>query len=206
MKVFAVSLLVAFCTALVSLPPGVQAAPLHIPATVYPPGAHISYRPVLTNAEMDCMWGFFCEGGLPLFHCATQDQLHRLGGWGQFAGVQHRGRMTMAFEVFVSRYDAVPASTGIPWSKRALLDLEIATRAQGYVLARRGTDLLAAATGDGTLVAIQRSGKQDLVVLALWSASLEIEAIALYDHQPAARQTAWASLARQIRLASRRGA
>src|SRR5690349_13317974 len=56
MKVFAVSLLVAFCTALVSPPPGVQAAPFHIPATVYPPGAHISYRPVLTNAEMDCMW------------------------------------------------------------------------------------------------------------------------------------------------------
>jgi hypothetical protein len=108
-------------------PHGVQAAPLYIPATVYPPGTHIAYRPVLTNAEMDCLWGFFCEGNVPLFHFQTQDQLHRVDGWAQFAGVQRRGRTSMAFE--------------------------------------------------------------------------------FYDHRPpTARQTAWASLARQMHLASKRGA
>ena len=205
-KSLAVLLLVAFCIAAALTPQGVRAAPLGIPAAVYPAGAHISYRPVLTNAEMDCLWGFFCEGNLPLFHFATQDQLHRVGGWGQFAGVQHRGRMTTAFELFVSRYDPVPDDTGIPWGERAFLDLKAAIRAQGYYLVPHGTDLLPAAPATGALLAVQHLGKQDLVVMASWSGTLEIEGIALYDHRPAARQSAWASLARQIHLASTRGA
>jgi hypothetical protein len=42
--------------------------------------------------------------------------------------------------------------------------------------------------------------------MALWSGTLEIEGIALYDHQSLpAKQTAWSSLARQLDLVSRRG-
>jgi hypothetical protein len=207
MKSLAVLLLVALCTAAAFTPQGVQAAPLRIPAAVYPPGAHIGYRPVLTNAEMDCLWGFFCEGNVPLFHFEMQDQLHRVAGWGQFAGVQHHGRTTMAFELFVSRYDPVPDEMGTPWSERAFLDLQLAIHAQGYLLDRRDADLLSAASGGGTLVAVQHLGKQDLVVMASWSGTLEIEGIALYDDRPpTARQTAWASLARQMHLASKWGA
>ena len=155
---------------------------------------------------MDCMWGFFCEGGLPNFHVRTQDELHRMDGWGQFAGIQQRGRTTMAFDLFVSRYDPVPDETGTLWSERAFLDLQAALHAQGYHLDRRGADLLPAAREGGTLVAVQHVGKQDLVVMASWSGTREIEGIAFYDHRPpAARQTAWASLALQIHLASNRG-
>ena len=181
---------------------GAQAAALRIPAAVYPPGAHIGYRPALTNAEMDCLWGFFCEGHLPLFHFRMQDQLHRVAGWAQFAGVQRHGRTTMAFALFVSSYDSVPDEAGIAWSKQAFLDLEAALQAQGYHRDRHGTALLPAVPQGGTLVAMQPSGKQDLVVIALWSGPLEIEGIALYDHRPpSARQTAWASLALQVHLA-----
>jgi hypothetical protein len=207
MKSLAVVLLVALCAAAALTPQGVQAAPLRIPAAVYPPGAHIGYRPALTNAEMDCMWGFVCEGGhLPNFHFRTQDELGRLTGWGQFAGIQHEGRTTMAFELFVSRYDPVPDETGTPWSERAFLDLEQAIHAQGYLLHPRDADPLPEAREGGTLVAVQHLGKQDLVVMASWSGTLESEGIALYDHRlPAVRQTAWTSLALQIHVASNRG-
>lgn len=185
---------------------GVQATPLGIPASVYPPGAHIGYRPILTNADMDCIWGFLCESGLPNFHVTTQDALHRIDGWAQFAGIQRRGRTTMAFELFVSRYDSGPDLTGTPWSERAFGDLRATLHAQGYLLDRRHTDLLPAAREGGALVAVQHAGVQDLVVMATWSGALEVEGIALYDHRPlAARQTAWTSLALQIHLASNRG-
>jgi hypothetical protein len=185
-------------------PREVHAASLRLPAAVYPPGAHIGYRPVLTNAEMDCMWGFVCEGGyLPNFHFRTQDELGRLTGWGQFAGIQHAGRTTMSFELFVSRYNPVSEDTEMPWSERMFVDLTLAIQAQGYDLDRHDADLLPGAREERSLVAVQHLGKQDLVVMASWSGTLEIEGIALYDHRsPAAHQTAWASLALQIHLAS----
>jgi hypothetical protein len=202
MKSLAV-LLATFGIAAALTPQGVQAAPLRIPAATYPPGAHIASRPVVSNRQMDCLWGFFCEGNVPLFHFQTQDQLHRVDGWAQFAGVQHRGRTTMAFELFVSRYDPVPDETGTSWSERAFLDLQATIRARGYLLDRRDKDLLSAAREGGTFVAVQHLGKQDLIVMASWSGTLEIEGIAFYDHQPsAARQIAWGSLARQMHRAS----
>jgi hypothetical protein len=189
------------------VPHTAQAASLRIPSHVYPPGAHIGYRPVLTNGEVDCMWGFLCEGNLPNFHVSTQDALHRLRGWGQFAGIQHRGRTTMAFALFISRYDPIPDEAGTPWSERAFLDLQTALHAQGYVRDGHDEALLPAARSGGALVAGQYLGRQDLVVMASWSGNVEIEGIALYDHRPpAARQTARTSLALQIHLASNRGA
>jgi len=175
MKASTVLLLAACGIAVALTPQGVQAAPLRIPAASYPSGAHIASRPVLSNQQMDCLWGFFCEGNVPLFHFQTQDQLHRVDGWAQFAGVQRRGRTSMAFELFVSRYDQVPDETGTPWSERAFLDLQATIRAHGYLLDRRDADLLSAARTGGTLVAVQHVGKQDLVVMASWSGTREIE-------------------------------
>ncbi len=57
-----------------------------VPPGIYPPGTHVVHEPAISNQEMDCMWGFFCEGGhIPLFHFALQGQLHRVSGWGWFA-------------------------------------------------------------------------------------------------------------------------
>jgi hypothetical protein len=187
-------------------PREVYAASPLLPAAVYPPGAHIGYRPALTNVQMDCMWGFVCEGGhIPNFHFSGQDALHRLSGWGQFAGIQHRGRTTMAFELFISRYDPIPDDSGTSWSERAFLDLRAALHAQGYVRDGRDETLLPSVQSSGTFVAGQSLGRQDLVVMAVWSGNLEIEGIGLYNHRPpAARQTARTSLALQIYLASNR--
>jgi len=189
------------------VPHGAQAASLRIPAAAYPPGAHIGYRPVLTNAEVDCMWGFTCEGGyIPNFHFRTQDTLHRISGWGQFAGIQQASRTAMAFELFINRYDTVPDETGTAWSELAFSDLETTIHVQGYHIDRREAGLVSVGHVGGALVAVQLLGKQDLVVMAVWSGTLEIEGIALYEHRsPAARQTAWDSLARQISRALKVG-
>ena len=199
----AIALLICACR----VPHGVEAESPRIPVTVYPAGAHIGYRPVLTNAEVDCMWGFTCEGGyLPNFHTNTQDALHRMGGWGQFAGIQRGGRTTMAFELFINRYDPVPNEIGTDWSELAFSDLKSALHVQGYHIDRREAGLVSVGHVGGALVAVQLLGKQDLVVMAVWSGTLEIEGIALYEHRsPAARQTAWDSLARQISRALKVG-
>ncbi len=146
------------------------------------------------------MWGFVCEGaGLPNFHFTTQDHLHRLRGWGQFAGIQHHGRTTMAFQVFVSQYDAIVDETGIPRAHQAYLDFKLAIGAQGYRLDRHASHRLPAVSNRDTLVAVQYLGQQDLVVMAARSGNWEVEGIALYTHQsPTSRATAWASLVRQI--------
>jgi hypothetical protein len=173
---------------------------------MYPAGADIGYKPALSNSRMDCMWGFVCEGDTPNFHFRTQDDLHRIAGWGQFAGVHRGSRMVMAFELFVSRYDSDADATGMPWAADAFLDLKRALRLHRYTADQRAVNLLPREETGGRLVTIQRLGKQNLVVMALWSGTLEIEGIAMYDGRPAAaKQTAWTSLARQIRFASNRG-
>jgi hypothetical protein len=48
-----------------------SAAPAHIPVRMYPTGAHVTYLPTVNNETMDCMWSFFCEGGIPVFHRNT---------------------------------------------------------------------------------------------------------------------------------------
>lgn len=207
MKRSAIALLILFSVVPALMPRDTAAEHLGVPAPAYPPGADISYRPALTNAEMDCLWNFFCEGGVPLFHLTSQDQLHRVAGWAQFAGVHHRGRMAMAFQLFVSRYSDVPDTTGAAWSDDAFLDLTQTIRAQHYRQKSTARDLLPSPPGGGALVAVQRSGDQDLVIMARWAGTLEIEGIASYDHDSqTARQTALASLALQIHLASERGA
>ncbi len=207
MKLSVIALLILLGVVPALMPHHAAAAPLGVPAPAYPLGAEISYRPALTNAEMDCLWNFFCEGGVPLFHLTSQDQLRRVAGWAQFAGVHHRGRMAMAFQLFVSRYSAVPDTTGTTWSEVAFLDLTRSIHAQHYRQKSAARELLPAPQGGGALVAVQRSGDQDLVIMARWTGSLEIEGIASYDHgSRTARQTAFASLALQIHLASERGA
>lgn len=178
-----------------------------IPADVYPSGAHVSFRPHLTNAEMDCMWGFICEGPpLPNFHLTPEGQLNRVGGWGQFAGVQRHGRTVMAFELFVSRYGPNLRDAAMSGSEQAFHDLELAIWSQGYRPNPHATRLISKATNGGAIGAVQFLGTQDLVVMASWSGPEEIEGIALYDNKPSsAGQRAWTSLAQQIHLARTHG-
>ena len=139
---------------------------------------------------------------LPNFHLRTQEELNRLGGWAQFAGIQRGDRTVMAFELYVSRYGPIPHEPGKKGSKRAFLDLKLALRGQGYRLDWHAARLLPRVPDGGATTAVQYLGPQGLVVMACWSGPREIEGIALYDHRsPVARWTAWTSLTLQIRLA-----
>src|SRR5579864_8204833 len=93
-----------------SAPAAVAASPdaRPVPRTLYPARAHLTYYPSLSNAQVDCQWGFQCAGddGYPtdsLFHLQTQDELHRIGGWAQDGVVNQRKRL-MLFFVFTSHY------------------------------------------------------------------------------------------------------
>jgi len=183
-------------------PSGVQAASLRVPAMLYPGGAHISYQSVLSNEQMDCMWGFFCEGNVPLFHFATQDQLHRVDGWGQFAGLRRHGRMVIGFELFVSRYAPASDAEGVSWSARAFADLRAAIYAHGYITLRHLPRLVPAADSGGYLAELEPSSDYDLVVMGCWTGSLEVEGIVMYDHHsPWAQHTALTDLTLQVKAA-----
>ena len=172
-----------------------------IPAKLYPAAAQIIYHPTLSNEQLDCMWDFYCEGGVPLFHSTTQGALHRTGGWGQFADIEKKGRVTMAFELFTSSY----ASDGNqPWSRTAYRDLRGRLVTQYYSFKKHPSSLLHVPPG-GCLQATEpgsSSDDQDLTVIACWSRDVEVEAIAMYAHHSAkAQRTALSDLALQVNAA-----
>jgi hypothetical protein len=181
--------------------PATAAGP-RLPATLYPIGAHTTYRPSLSNEDMDCLWGFFCEGNVPLFHFQTQDQLHRTDGWGQFAGVQRHGQMVMAFELFASHYAPGVDREGIAWSTAGFHDFLYASRLQGYTLVPHISHLLPRGNAGTSVALLQRGGPDDLVVMASWMGSTEIEAIATFPHRSQTlRAIAVRSLAQQVAAA-----
>lgn len=180
-----------------------QAASSRLPATYYPAGAHTTFRPTISNQQMDCMWGFFCEGQLPLFHFFSQDQLHRVSGWGQFSGLRRADRMVMGFELFASRYRSSPDLDGTPFAKDAFDDLIHATRARGYTPLARQPYLLPANVAGDSIAEVQRVSTSELIVMACWSGTAEVEAIVTVDHGSGAeRSLAVRDLTNQVRRAA----
>ena len=177
-----------------------QSHAANLPAALYPAGTHVIYQPAITNQQMDCMWGFLCEGGyVPNFHFAIQGALHRLSGRGWFADWHHNA---IAFELFASSYDATPDQNGTLWSARAYGDLLDAIRAQGYTTLPHAPRLLSK-TGDGeSSVELQRAGNATLIVIACWTGSVEIEGIVAYTRTSRlSRHMALTYLTRQVRVA-----
>jgi hypothetical protein len=174
---------------------------LPIPATRYPSGTRITYFPAVSNATMDCQWGFICEGNVPLFHLQLQDQLHRITGWAQYA-VWNHSHKKMQFVVYASQYAPDIDLERRPWSRAAFDDFRAAIHAQGYKPLRDEPSLLPKGGDGGTVAALQRSGPDDLIVVAAWTSSHEVEAIAVFSHRsPGARRVALTYLARQVRAA-----
>jgi hypothetical protein len=178
-------------------PAGAEASALS--ASLYPRGAVITYRPDVSNHTMDCLWGFLCEGDVSLYHSRLQDDLHRLGGWAQFAGLHRHSRLSMAFELFASRYAPDPTDQNVPWAGAALTDFGRALQAHSYTMMSSpprllGRDSIGAQT-------VERSGK-DMVVMAAWSGHTEVEAIvAFYQASSTARRAAIGMPAQQVRRA-----
>jgi hypothetical protein len=185
-------LLLALCAVVTMTPASVQASSHGIPAAAYPPGAHIGYRPVLTNAEMDCMWGFVCDGPVPNFHFVTQDDLHRTDGWAEFAGAQLDGGR-MVFALFASTY--APG-----WSRQAYEDLIVTTENQGYA-AVPGLATHPSIAGGESMAELQPNGRFDLVVMAAWTGTHEVEGLADFAHNSRARHDALRYLRHQLHVA-----
>src|SRR5579859_6664562 len=148
---------------------GAYAATPRLPAALYPSGAHITYRPSISNESMDCMWGFYCEGSIALFHFQSETELHRAGGGGQFAGVRAHRRMTMAFELFASRYDTGIDDNGNSWAAVAFADFCAAVQAHNYHPIRINRGLLPHGSQGAWTAQLQRSGTSDLIVMAAWT-------------------------------------
>jgi hypothetical protein len=192
---------------LLAVPPSqaARAASPGVPVSLYPAGAHVRYRANLSNHELDCMWGFLCDGAVPLFHTYTQDQLHRVSGWAQFAGVRRHGHMLVAFELFSSTYQDGGDLDGTPFSKEAFDDLVRVTRTRGYTSLLQKPRLLPGSSDGDSMMAVERTPGSALVVMACWSGTGEIEAIVMVNHATAsARRVAVRELASQIRWAAGR--
>jgi hypothetical protein len=182
-----------------SQPAAANAAPARIPTRMYPTGAHVTYLPSMSDETMDCMWGFFCEGSVPIFHFSTEKDLHRTGGWGQFAGWHNHA---MTFELFVSHYDSGVNEPSTRWSAAAFADFAAALRANGYSPLLLSARIRPQVTTGGLLTEIQYNGPRDIVVMARWFGSTEIEALAMFSHRShSARYTALADLAQQVHAA-----
>jgi hypothetical protein len=190
--------------ATITLSGSVWAAQARVPASSYPAGAHIAYHPTFSNHQMDCAWGFFCEGNVPLFHYFTQDQLHRLSGWAESAASRSRGTI-IAFQLFASRYDPQVGDDGTPWNVRAFQDLATTTHDHGYRPLPSAPALVPDAARGGVLAESKTSGHSELLVMACWTGSVEVEAIAMFDrHSAGAHSAALADLSRQVTVAMRR--
>jgi hypothetical protein len=175
---------------------GAQAARPAVPAALYPAGAHISFRAHVSNHQLDCLWSFFCDGGIALFHTQTQDQLQRTGGWAEFGGATLDGGR-MLFALFSSTY--APG-----WNEQAYEDLIVAIENQGYSPVPGLSTHLSVADGQ-SMAELQPNGSFDLVVMACWTGTQEVEGLADFAPSARARHDALRYLRRQLQIALRRG-
>lgn len=167
-----------------------------IPPGLYPAGASIGFRPHVSNHQLDCLWSFYCEGHLALFHTETQDQLERTGGWAEFAGARLDGGR-MGFELFSSIYAA-------NWSKRAYENLIVAIENHGY--SPLGGHSLRLSNGNGgSMAELQPNGRSDIVVMACWTGTREVEGLVYFAHSARAQHDALRFVRRQIGQALRQG-
>jgi hypothetical protein len=183
-----------------------RAAGAPVPSSLYPARAHTTYFPDISNGDVDCQWGFVCPAGEgfpsdPLFHSLTQDELHRTGGWAETSVLNRHGRI-MLFFLFASRYAPSLNPDGIQWVVAAFDDLDLASRAYGFV-DRSSVPQLLASMNSGEIMAKQQHTRQfDSYLLAFWTGSQDAEALAVYNHASSSeRQTALRDLTAQVRVA-----
>ena len=119
-----------------------------------------------------------------------------LGGWAEFAGATLDGGR-MRFALFSSTY--APG-----WSKEAYEDLLVAIENQGYAAVPGLSTHLAIAAGE-SMAELQPNGRFDLVVMAAWTGTHEVEGLADFAHNAHARHDALRYLRGQMQVALNRG-
>lgn len=187
------------------IPGHAVASPSPLPANLYPARTSITSTMDLSNVEMDCTWGFVCpEGGprpgTPLFHFRTQDAMHRTMGWAQFGDTLSR-KYPMLFALYASRYGA-GSDNGMPWNVRAFADFRTALIVASYTDIDPVPRLFPAGQIGVSSEQVLRSKDGDILAMACWTGSIEVEGMVIYPHRSNAAATiALRSLTNQIRLA-----
>lgn len=135
----------------------------------------------VSNAQMDCDWGFVCHDGhadltAPVMHFQSQDALHRLSGFAQYSVANHQ-HIHMA--LFASLYS--PDTSGsLPWNVAAFADFRTALFAMGASDLSNVPPLFpAGAIGNRSAQAVTLHGHV-LLAVTCWTGTTEIEAIATY--------------------------
>jgi hypothetical protein len=184
------------------------AATTPLPASLYPAHTTLFANPSVTNTRMDCDWSFTCSQGHPLtqrpiFHFTTEDALQRVSGWAQFGTLRIHGQ-PMRFAIYASRYVDGEDAEGLPWSLRAFIDFRLTTLAHGFSELNHDPALIPPGVLGTSGAQILRSPKQDVLDVACWTGSIEVEAVAIFAHgDRGARAIALHDLVRQVRTAMR---
>jgi hypothetical protein len=157
---------------------------LKIPAALYPHGARITPLRAPSNRTVDCDWGFECdERGIrrqSLFHTLSQDQLHRVGGWMQFAYVENGGHPT-TFALILSHYGPGVDLNGHQWSMRAYEDLWRAAWLGGFRFQPAQSAVLMGIPAGQIRSGVWSRAGVTSVLVAYWNGQDEIEASTTYD-------------------------
>lgn len=186
-----------------------EAADARLPVALYPPNTQLSYQPQLSNAEMDLDWGFSFDrhpGHNPLlqprtlsqYHLRTQDQLHRLLGWSQLGLAEQHHRFTQ-FALYVSQYEAMSTRSGMPWSRQALLDFQLAAWLHGYRPLAHPPSLLPSSTTGMVVVMARRYGDVSVLLVGYESGTQEVEGMVAAPGGQAHRHMMWRDLVQQVR-------
>lgn len=186
------------------------AATTPLAAGLYPAHTSLSVIAPLSNMRMDCSWAFICQDGhpladQPLFHLTSEDDLHRVSGWAQFGQV-HTGHGTMLFALYASRHADGQDAEGLPWSLRAFVDFRLTTLAHGFGELNHDPILIPEGVLGNSGAQLDRGSKQDILALAAWTGTVEVEAVAVYPHgDRTMRAIAVRDLTNQVRSAVSQG-
>jgi hypothetical protein len=154
---------------------------------------------------MDCAWGFVCQDGQPLvhqplFHLRTQDDLHRLGGWAQFASGGVQGHHLL-FALLASHYGPSDPES-MPWNVQAFSDFRIALTVVGYRDVERVPRLAPKGAVANQSLQVLHSPTMTVLAMSCWTGSIEIEGTAIFHpNSVALRRVALHHLIAQMRAA-----
>jgi len=176
----------------------VLAAPPGLSHDHFPAGSHITLLPSLSNHALDCRWGFYCEGNVPLYHLHPQDELHRLSGWAQYATWRQHGQV-MLFTLFPSRYrQGSPGDAG-QFSRAALADLRFTISPHGYRPLHHFFPTIPARDPVSAYASLLLDGSVDIAVAGYQRGIHETEGIVVFSHgYPALREQALSRLREQV--------
>lgn len=175
-----------------------RSGPIPVPAGDYPRQTVLEYFPSMTNRQFDCVFGWDCDAHVPYFHLSTEDQLHRVRGWGIWG---HWHDDVMGFELYSSVYVQPTTRDAPSWNQVAAQDELVALGLWRHVTAARTIPMVLpdGVRGQAFARSINLPGWHVFLLTAWWGSDREVEGAVLYP--PARKGEARRDLIRQVRIA-----